>query len=115
MIGHQSVALAFIDNPNDKLCVDHIDNNKLNYNISNLRWATHTENNINKSMQSDNSSGHKGVYWNKKLCKWQAYISIDGIKIHLGLYDTIEEATQDRVQRESYTSIWSICQCIRRY
>jgi hypothetical protein len=91
---HRLVAVAFIANPDDKTCIDHIDNSRINNDISNLRWATHTENSQNASISSNNSSGVKGVYFNKKANKWQAYIQIDGIKIHLGLYDTIEEATQ---------------------
>lgn len=41
---HQLVAKAFLPNPENKKCVDHIDNNKDNNDISNLRWVTHLEN-----------------------------------------------------------------------
>ena len=41
---HQLVARAFIPNPNNKNCVDHIDNNKANNNVANLKWVTHKEN-----------------------------------------------------------------------
>ena len=41
---HQLVARAFIPNPENKNCVDHIDNNKSNNNVDNLRWVTHKEN-----------------------------------------------------------------------
>ena len=37
---HILMAIAFITNPDGKLCVDHIDNDKSNNNIANLRWAT---------------------------------------------------------------------------
>ena len=44
---HRLVAAAFIPNPNNKPCVDHIDGNRLNNHVDNLRWATHLENNNN--------------------------------------------------------------------
>lgn len=42
---HRLVCLAFIDNPQNKPCVDHIDSNRQNNNVANLRWATVQENN----------------------------------------------------------------------
>ena len=45
---HRLVAFAFIDNPEDKPHIDHIDRNPQNNHVTNLRWATCTENNRNK-------------------------------------------------------------------
>ena len=86
---HRLVANAFINNPNDKLCVDHKDNNKTNNNISNLRFATAKENNQNSKLSIKNTSGCKGIYFNKRIKKWHARIMIDGIQIHLGYYDNL--------------------------
>lgn len=44
---HRLVAETYIENPNNKPCIDHIDGNPLNNNIRNLRWVTHSENNNN--------------------------------------------------------------------
>ena len=41
---YRAVAELFIPNPENKPCVDHIDTNKLNDNVTNLRWVTHSEN-----------------------------------------------------------------------
>ena len=96
---HKLVANAFIPNPDDKPCVDHINCNKLDNNISNLHWVSHTENNRNRSISCNNSSGYKGVSFHKNAKKWCAQITIDRIQIHLGYYDTIEDATQARINK----------------
>ena len=96
---HRLVIIAFIANPDSKPCIDHIDNSKINNNINNLRWVTHTENSRNRKMNCDNSSNVKGVSFNKKSQKWQAQIMIDGIAIHLGFYKTIEEASIARLNK----------------
>ena len=67
---HRLVAEAFISNDECKLCVDHIDRNKRNNDISNLRWATHSENNNNKGMYKSNKSGHVNISYDKTKKKW---------------------------------------------
>lgn len=96
---HKLVTNAFIDNPEGKRCVDHINNDRLDNRITNLRYATDNENQHNRVLNKNNSSGIKGVYFNKQTKKWQAQISIDGIRIHMGCFDNIEEATQARIER----------------
>ena len=83
---HRLLAIAFIPNPEKKPHVDHIDRNRLNNNLNNLRWVTQKENNNNMPMRSDNSSGVTGVY--KKGKKWMV---IKKEKYH-GLFETKEEA-----------------------
>lgn len=69
-----------------KLNVDHIDLNRLNNCRSNLRNATHTQNEQNKVSRIGSSSKYKGVSWNTMLSKWTAQIGIEGKKLHLGCF-----------------------------
>ena len=93
---HKLVANAFIVNPKNKRCVDHIDRNKLNNNINNLRFATDSENQFNKSKLKRNTSGYVGVSFDKQKRKWKSYCSINGKLKHLGLFETAEEANVTR-------------------
>jgi len=74
--------------------IDHIDNRKLNNRWNNLRLATNSQNNMNKGLRSDNSSGHKGVHWDSWKGKWKAEIYVSGKKISLGVYVDKEEAAK---------------------
>jgi hypothetical protein len=96
---HRLVACAFIDNPNDKLCVDHKNNDRTNNHISNLRFATSKENNQNRKLSSKNTSNIKGVHFDKRRKKWRARIMIDGISVHIGYFDNLEDARTARVNR----------------
>lgn len=69
--------------------VDHKDLDKLNNQKSNLRIATFTQNNRNVGIRKDNTSGFKGVLWNRKSGKWQARIRVDKKQIHLGFSNNI--------------------------
>ena len=90
---HRLVALEFIPNPMNKPSVDHIDSKaKLNNTVGNLRWATPKDQVGNTSKQLNTSSQYKGVSWNKRDSKWEAYIGIDGKKTRLGHFKSEEEA-----------------------
>jgi hypothetical protein len=72
--------------------VDHIDGDKSNNRIENLRLATYSQNQHNRKLCSTNTSGVKGVYWDKRKKKWRGRIESMGKKIHVGYWDTLEEA-----------------------
>lgn len=76
----------------DTTRVDHWDENKVNNQRYNLRKATHAQNQRNRSRQSNNTSGFKGVNWHKKNGLWQARIKVDGKRKSLGYYKTAQEA-----------------------
>lgn len=87
---HRLVAKTFISNPTNLPQVDHINGNKLDNTVSNLRWASVSDNARNRAKQANNTSGFKGVSVHKD--KFQAHIRIDGKSKHLGLFATKEEA-----------------------
>jgi hypothetical protein len=73
-------------------CIDHIDGNKTNNKIENLREATNQENQYNRKLSKNNKSGIKGISWNKLVKKWQIYLSINGKNISFGFFDDLELA-----------------------
>lgn len=92
ILKHRLVYLAY--NPDFDLLkrsrtenmIDHIDRNKLNNRIENLRLVTHQENQFNRNT--------KGYTFHKQNKKWQADIRINGKKKYLGLFETEEGAHQ---------------------
>ena len=72
--------------------VDHINRVKDDNRWINLRPATGRENEGNKGLRHDNTSGRRGVSWCKRARKWRAYGMRDGRQVYLGLFDTLEEA-----------------------
>jgi hypothetical protein len=80
--------------------IDHEDGNPSNNRFSNLREATDQENNQNRKTPSNNTSGVKGVYWDKHAQKWRAWIVVDRKRIHLGLFDSFDEAVAVRQAAE---------------
>ena len=79
--------------------IDHIDRDKSNNRISNLRMATNSQNQINAKIQSNNTSGYNGVFRNGG--NWQARIKVMGSVICLGTYKTKEEAYKVRKSAEA--------------
>jgi predicted Fe-Mo cluster-binding NifX family protein len=55
---------------------------------------------INSGLPSNNKSGVKGVCWHKAGNKWTAQIKNDGVKIHLGSYDKLQDAVGARLKAE---------------
>lgn len=72
--------------------VDHIDLNPLNNRRSNLRLASQQQNSANQRKPKSNTSGFKGVSWDKENRKWKAQITHGGANHSLGRFDTPEEA-----------------------
>ena len=74
--------------------VDHIDGDCLNNRRANLRAATFAENARNGKMKSSNTSGVKGVHFDKDSGKWRAQIRVDRRTIPIGRYLDKEDAAK---------------------
>jgi len=96
---HRLVAQAFIPNPDKKPIVDHIDNNRKNNSVNNLRWVTHQENSMNRSSSYNSKTGVNGITYNPKKNTWMASITKNKIKYNLGKFESKEEAIQARVNK----------------
>ena len=80
--------------------IDHIDGDKLNNHIDNLRVVTQQENRKNQKIPRNNTSGVTGVYFAKHAKKWCARIQVDDKLIHLGYFDNFEDAVAARKAAE---------------
>src|SRR5690606_4562643 len=98
---HELVAAAFIGprQPGDD--VDHIDGNRLNNHVQNLRYVPH-EINTRNITKINSRSGALGVYPNGKS-GWMAMVGVGGKTVYLGTYRTIAEASAARQAYESRT------------
>ena len=74
--------------------VDHINGNSADNRIENLRPASQSQNSSNAKRFKTNTSGVKGVYWDKDTKKWRARVCLNYKMIQAGSYDTLEEAAK---------------------
>jgi HNH endonuclease len=91
----------YIMGPPENTAVDHIDGNGLNCTRSNMRICTHAQNMRNIRSKR---KGLKGVSYDKRYCSFYASIRVDRKKIHIGTFDTGEEAGRayDHAARKVY-------------
>jgi hypothetical protein len=94
--GRQYLAhrLAFLYMTNDwpPHHVDHIDRNGFNNRFGNLRLATRSQNQGNRRVSRNNTTGIKGVTYRASRGLWLAQISVNGHQRHVGEFDTPEKA-----------------------
>lgn len=83
---------------------DHIDRNPLNNLDSNLRLANDCQNSQNVALTKRNTSGFKGVSWDKKRSKWRVQLCHNREYVYVGHYEDIEEAAKayDAKAKELY-------------
>jgi hypothetical protein len=75
---HRLVALTFLEDDITNKQIDHIDGDKNNNFFKNLRICSNQQNIFNTGIRKDNSSGYKGVYWDKESKKWRVQLRING-------------------------------------
>lgn len=76
------------------LFVDHVNGDHLDNRRSNLRAARVSDNSRNARIRNDNTSGFKGVSFFKRKERYRAYINFEKKQIHIGYFDTPEEAAR---------------------
>lgn len=85
---HRLVARAFLDDYSDSLQVDHINGDKLDNRVENLRMVTNQQNSqAFARKRKSTSSKYRGVSLHKPCKRWQALVSVDGKQQHLGYFD----------------------------
>ena len=79
---------------NVRLVIDHINGNPLDNRRANLRVVTMKQNSINRRKCKGCASVYKGVFWHKRIRKWNVQLTVNGRKIHLGYFDDELEAVK---------------------
>jgi len=92
---HRLLAIAFIPNPDNKPCIDHINRIRTDNRIENLRWATMEENMSNQNLSIRNKLGVQYISCSRKRFRFQ--IRRNGIS-HSKYFKTLEEAEAYRNQ-----------------
>ena len=80
--------------PTPQHSVDRFPNSDGNYEKGNVRWATKTEQNLNRRKREGTSSIYRGVSWNKRLQKYSSIVVVFGKRKFLGYFPKEKEAAE---------------------
>jgi hypothetical protein len=72
--------------------IDHVNGDRADNRLSNLRDVCHQDNGKNQRLRSTNTSGATGIGYVARLSKWRAQITDSGARLHLGVFPTFDEA-----------------------
>jgi len=99
---HRLVAIQFIKKEDNKLEVDHIDRNKSNNNVENLRWADDYEQSDNRGIFKNNKTGHKYI-WFENSCNSYVFCFTRNKKTHRKRFNSKKFTLEDVVKyKEDY-------------
>jgi hypothetical protein len=98
---HRLVAMAYIPNVDNKPEIDHINRVKTDNNVNNLRWASRQENEVNKIMNKNNTSGFRGIYCDPNY-KWVLRIRLKNNshgfpENYFKVFNNVEDAIIERL------------------
>lgn len=84
---HRLVAIQFIPNPDNLKFVDHIDRDKLNNNVENLRWVNRSQNMLNRK-----DTKHPYIYWHKPEQIYEIRILDNQVKVYSSCHKELDQA-----------------------
>jgi len=94
---HRMLCQTYLPNPNNHRIIDHIDRNRLNNDLTNLRWVSYNENNVNRPLHKNNTTGFRGV-----SRSGDKFVAKMGNK-WLGCFNTAQEAGQRYIEEVQLT------------
>jgi hypothetical protein len=89
---HRIIWIMLFGQIPENFYLDHINGNKIDNRLENLRLATNNQNQQNRPAPKNSSSGYRGVTWHKQVNKWMARICHEGKRTTIGFFDTAEDA-----------------------
>lgn len=89
-IGFKNFVADMGERPSDLYTLDRI-NDDGDYEPSNCRWATKSEQCRNRRIFSTNKSGFPGINYNRAMKKWHVRIGVNNVRYHLGFFDKLED------------------------
>ena len=89
---HRVIWIMLFGQIPNKFYIDHINGKKHDNRLENLRLATNSQNQQNRSAPKNSTSGYRGVTWHKAVNKWMARICYQGQRKTIGFFDTAEDA-----------------------
>ena len=95
-LAHRIVWEMFNGPISDGVGIDHINHDRSDNRIENLRLVSQADNTRNRSLPNTNTSGEIGIHWNKRLSKWHVQINVNGKRKFIGVYGEMESAKKAR-------------------